>query len=54
MGGAKVASTVVPVVEVPGLFWLDEFAAAAARNVAAGDERLELSAAGDVGAAVAA
>jgi hypothetical protein len=45
VGGAEVATAVVPVVEMPLLARLDELAAAAACDLATGDERLELSSA---------
>ena len=54
VGGAEVAAAVVSVVEMPGLSGLDQLAAAAAADLAGGDEWFELAAAGDVGVGVAA
>ena len=48
MGGVEVAAAVVSVVEMPRLSTLDELVAAAAADLAGGDEWLELSTAGDV------
>jgi hypothetical protein len=44
--GAEVAEAVVSVVEVPGLAWFDQLAAAAAGDLAGGDQWFELAAAG--------
>jgi hypothetical protein len=54
VGGAEVAAAVVAVVEMPGLAGFDQLAAAAAGDLAGGDQRLELAAAGDVCVGVAA
>ena len=52
--GAEVAVAVVSVVEMPGLSGFDQLAAAAAVDLAGGDQWFELSAAGDVCVGVAA
>jgi len=54
MRGAEVSTAVISVVEVPGLSGVDQLAAAAAGELAGGDQGLEFSAAGDVGVGVAA
>ena len=54
VGGVEVAAAVVSVVEMPRLSTLDELVAAAAADLAGGDEWLELSTAGDVRVGVAA
>jgi hypothetical protein len=54
VGEAEVAAAVVPVIEMPGLAGFDELMAAAAGDLAVGDERLELATAGDVCVGVAA
>jgi hypothetical protein len=54
VGRAEAAPSVVSVVEVPGLAGFDQLAAAAAADLAGGDEWLELAAAGDVRVGVAA
>jgi hypothetical protein len=53
VGGAEVAAAVVAVIEMPGLAGFDQLVAAAAGDLAGGDQRLELAAAGDVGVGVA-
>ena len=53
MGGAEVATAIIMVIEMPKLAGPDEFAAAAAGDLAAGDERLELATPGGVCVAVA-
>jgi hypothetical protein len=54
VGRAEAAPSVVSVVEVPGLAGFDQLAAAAAADLAGGDEWLELSASSDVRVGIAA